>query len=58
MEQLKEFQTTLTKMLEGNMSLVDEINGMQLVRRHATGGSRPLTTLFFLSFSARRSKRQ
>ncbi len=38
MEQLKEFQTTLTKMLEGNMSLVDEINGMQLVRRHATGG--------------------
>lgn len=32
LEQLKEFQASLSKMLEGNMSLVDEINGMQLVR--------------------------
>jgi hypothetical protein len=30
-EQLKEFQGTLSKMLEGNMSLVDELGAMQLV---------------------------
>ncbi|GFN96480.1 protein lzic-like [Plakobranchus ocellatus] len=29
-EQLKEFQENLTKMLQGNLSLVDELNSMQL----------------------------
>ena len=31
LEQLKEFKTSLDKMLEGNMSLVDSLGGMQLV---------------------------
>ena len=31
LEQLKEFKTSLDKMLEGNMSLVDQLGGMQLV---------------------------
>ncbi len=31
LDQLKEFQRSLAKMAEGNMSLVDEISGMQLV---------------------------
>ncbi|RUS80062.1 hypothetical protein EGW08_012179, partial [Elysia chlorotica] len=29
-EQLKEFQENLSKMLQGNLSLVDELNSMQL----------------------------
>ena len=33
LEQLKEFQESLTNMAEGNMSLVDEIGAMQLVGR-------------------------
>lgn len=31
-EQLKEFKESLDNMMEGNLSLVDELNGMQLVR--------------------------
>lgn len=31
LEQLKEFKTSLDKMLEGNLSLVDQLGGMQLV---------------------------
>ena len=31
-EQLKEFNDSLTKLTAGNMTLVDEINRMQLVR--------------------------
>lgn len=34
LEQLKEFKTSLDKMLEGNLSLVDELSGMQLVRNN------------------------
>jgi hypothetical protein len=30
-EQLKEFKDSLDKMTKGNVSLVDELNGMQLV---------------------------
>lgn len=30
LEQLKEFQASLKKMVEGNMTLVDQFNGMQL----------------------------
>ena len=30
-EQLKEFKESLDKMLEGNLSLVDDLNSMQLV---------------------------
>ncbi|GFR73059.1 protein LZIC-like [Elysia marginata] len=32
-EQLKEFQENLGKMLQGNLSLVDELNSMQLISR-------------------------
>jgi hypothetical protein len=32
LEQLKEFKASLDKMLEGNLSLVDQLGGMQLVR--------------------------
>lgn len=31
LEQLKEFKGSLDKMLEGNMSLVDQLGGIQLV---------------------------
>ena len=31
LDQLKEFKASLDKMLGGNLSLVDEFNGMQLV---------------------------
>ena len=31
-EQLKEFKESLDKMVGGDLSLVDELNGMQLVR--------------------------
>lgn len=31
LDQLKEFKSSLDKMLGGNLSLVDEFNGMQLV---------------------------
>ena len=31
-EQLKEFKESLDKMMGGDLSLVDELNGMQLVR--------------------------
>ena len=32
LEQLKDFKESLNKMMAGNMTLVDELNGMQLVR--------------------------
>ena len=32
-EQLKEFKESLDKMVGGDLSLVDELNGMQLVRK-------------------------
>lgn len=32
LEQLNEFQTSLAKMADGNMTLVDDISAMQLVR--------------------------
>ena len=34
-EQLKEFQQSLSKMTEGDMSLVDELGAMQLVNKLA-----------------------
>ncbi|XP_064598869.1 protein LZIC-like [Liolophura sinensis] len=37
MEQLKEFKESLDKMMEGNLSLVDELNGMQLAIQAAIG---------------------
>jgi hypothetical protein len=36
MDQLKEFQQSLSKMVKGDMSLVDELGSMQLVRVHNT----------------------
>ena len=32
LEQLQDFKESLTKMMAGNMTLVDELNGMQIVR--------------------------
>ena len=32
LDQLKEFKASLDKMMHGDMSLVDQFNGMQLVR--------------------------
>ena len=34
LDQLKEFNESLTKMMEGNLTLVDELNRWQLVSRH------------------------
>ena len=35
-EQLKEFKDSLDKMVGGDLSLIDELNGMQLVRNLIT----------------------
>ena len=40
LDQLKEFNASLTKMKGGDMTLVDELNRMQLVRRAGWGGRR------------------
>lgn len=36
LEQLSEFNESLKKLMSGNMTLVDELGGMQLVRRFYT----------------------
>lgn len=36
LEQLREFKESLDKMMGGDLSLVDELNSMQLVRDHVT----------------------
>ena len=35
LDQLKEFNESLTRMMEGNLTLVDELNRWQLVSMHA-----------------------
>ena len=40
LDQLKEFNASLTKMKGGDMTLVDELNRMQLVKRAGWGGRR------------------
>ena len=41
MQQMEEFEQSLKKMMEGNMTLVSELNGVQLAIQSARGGAAP-----------------
>ena len=49
-QQLKEFQAQLTKMMQGNMTLVDEFGSVQLVRKQKQKSEIGVIFFFFFHF--------
>lgn len=50
LEQLSEFNESLKKLMSGNMTLVDELGGMQLVRNDINRINIPKSQVFVVKF--------